>query len=332
MRRDMPRYAVACCMRNEAIFLLEWVAYQFAVGFDLVVVVTNDCTDGTDQMLDLLAASDDRIVHIRNQIAPGEAPQVAGMRLVLADARVQGAAYLLHCDADEFLHVSVGAGCVDDLLRAIARVTPDAPDCIALAWRPFGDAGNLRWDGGSVIEACPMADNRPRKATVLHKSMFRPDRFEKAIDHMPKAPLAEDVRLVNAAGAAMDPAPFWREKNARYTGLDDALITWQNACIHHYAIRSRDVFLMKNDRGDGMGLTSRKYFVNSVFWTRYNRNAVAVPEARQHLPAVLRIMAEFRAQRPVARLERAALDAFAAHRDAVLTPGQIADWTEAGPT
>ena len=328
----MPRYAVACCMRNEAIFLLEWLAYQFAVGFDLVVVVTNDCTDGTDDILDVLAAADDRIVHLRNQIAPGEAPQVAGMRLVLADPRVQATDYLLHCDADEFLHVSVGAGRVADLMRTLVPGLQNPPDCIALAWRPFGDAGNLRWNGGSVIAACPMADNRPRKATALHKSLFRPDRFARAIDHMPKDPVTQTVSVINTAGQSLDPSPFWRAKNARYTGLDDTLITWQNACIHHYAIRSQDVFLMKNDRGDGMGLSSRKYFINSVFWTRYNRNATEVPEARQHLPPVLRIMSELRAVRPVARLERAALASFTTRRDALLTPQQIADWTEAVPT
>ena len=39
------------CMKNEAPYILEWVAHHRAVGFDNFLIYTNDCTDGTDAVL-----------------------------------------------------------------------------------------------------------------------------------------------------------------------------------------------------------------------------------------------------------------------------------------
>ena len=41
-------------MKDEGPDVLEWVCYQRAVGFDEVLVYTNDCTDGSDDLLDAL--------------------------------------------------------------------------------------------------------------------------------------------------------------------------------------------------------------------------------------------------------------------------------------
>ncbi|MES2816741.1 MAG: glycosyltransferase family 2 protein, partial [Pseudomonadota bacterium] len=44
------------CVRNEAAFLLEWLAHHRACGVTDFLVFTNDCDDGTDAMLDRLEA------------------------------------------------------------------------------------------------------------------------------------------------------------------------------------------------------------------------------------------------------------------------------------
>jgi hypothetical protein len=316
-------FAAVACMRNEAIFVLEWLAHHILTGFGTVAVVTNDCDDGTDELVARLAAADARILHLPNEVPPGEAPQVSGMRAALADARLGAADYLLHCDADEFLHVSCGTGRVADLLQRLGN-----PDCVAIAWRPFGDSGLHRWTGGLVTETFALADSHPRPATALHKSLFRPARFGRAIDHMPKDPVSPDIRLVNTRGDAMNPRSLFHSTHARFRRNDAALLTWENACIHHYAIRSTDVFLMKNLRGDGMALDRPKYRLNSTFHRRYNRNLVPVPEARRMAEATRRLVEEFRTFPKIADLERQAYVRFAEARDRHLTPDRIAHWTQ----
>ncbi|MFZ1346925.1 MAG: glycosyltransferase family 2 protein, partial [Tabrizicola sp.] len=38
-------------MKDEGPTVVEWVAHHLAVGFTEVMVYTNDCTDGTDDLL-----------------------------------------------------------------------------------------------------------------------------------------------------------------------------------------------------------------------------------------------------------------------------------------
>ena len=49
------RFLAILCVRNEAAFLMEWLAHHRAVGFTDFLVFSNDCQDGTDAMLDRLA-------------------------------------------------------------------------------------------------------------------------------------------------------------------------------------------------------------------------------------------------------------------------------------
>ena len=41
---------IVACMRDEALFVVEWVAHHLAVGFDRIIVYTNACSDGTDRL------------------------------------------------------------------------------------------------------------------------------------------------------------------------------------------------------------------------------------------------------------------------------------------
>ena len=48
------RILAVLTVRNEAAFLLEWLAHHRAVGVTDFLVFSNDCQDGTDAMLDRL--------------------------------------------------------------------------------------------------------------------------------------------------------------------------------------------------------------------------------------------------------------------------------------
>lgn len=53
-----PREGATCIvstMKNEGPFILEWIAHHRAIGVDDFLIYTNDCTDGTDRLLDALA-------------------------------------------------------------------------------------------------------------------------------------------------------------------------------------------------------------------------------------------------------------------------------------
>lgn len=71
-------------MKDEALFLLEWYAHHLAVGFPKILVYTNDCSDGTDDML--IRLEELRFgYHRRNVIPEGIKPQPSAIKHAQAE-------------------------------------------------------------------------------------------------------------------------------------------------------------------------------------------------------------------------------------------------------
>ncbi|MEO0693576.1 MAG: glycosyltransferase family 2 protein, partial [Pseudomonadota bacterium] len=63
----MPhRFLIVTNMKNEGPYILEWMAHHLALGFGHVIAVTNDCVDGTDEILQRLQA----LGHVTHLINP----------------------------------------------------------------------------------------------------------------------------------------------------------------------------------------------------------------------------------------------------------------------
>ena len=68
------RYTILSMMKDEGHCLLEWVAYHHLIGFDNICVYTNNCQDGTDDMLIRLQEMG-YCQHFRNEVPKGKKPQ-----------------------------------------------------------------------------------------------------------------------------------------------------------------------------------------------------------------------------------------------------------------
>ncbi|PIV73414.1 MAG: hypothetical protein COW55_13110 [Rhodobacteraceae bacterium CG17_big_fil_post_rev_8_21_14_2_50_65_11] len=313
---------VLSCMRNEGMFLLEWVAYYRAIGFDKAVIVTNTCTDGTDLMLDRLDQMG-YVRHLRNDWRGAGRPQMESLRIAREDVDdLIEAEWCLHVDSDEFLDVTCGDGHVDDLLD----LTPPT-EAIAIAWRLFGNNGHAIWPGGLVTENFTRARAEPAWNSCLHKSLFKARKFSAISIHMPKHPTHPKVRQHNTRGHAITTDSLFKPAHERHRKMDRAELTWDNAQINHYAIRSDDTFLMKNDRGAANTKGLGKYFMNSIFYLRCNRNDVEDASITRMIPRLREELAVLREDPILHHLEQAALHWFHDRRDRLLTPAKIAEWT-----
>ena len=58
-------------MRNEGPFIVEWVTWYRMLGFTDIVVVSNDCTDRSPELLDALARAG-WLHHIRCDVPDGQ--------------------------------------------------------------------------------------------------------------------------------------------------------------------------------------------------------------------------------------------------------------------
>lgn len=317
--------ALATCMRNEGPFLMEWLAYHDRLGFDAIFVATNTCTDGSDTLLAHLATRG-LVIHIDHD--PGDRPpQDAAMDLILADARQRGITRILHIDSDEFLYLATGT--LADLVDRTAEA-----DVIPIPWRTFGDSGITQWTPGDlVLEKNTRAEAAPTPGETKFKCLFKTASFATATDHNPLQPQVTDPQVRTPDGAPLDNASLYQKKSARFRPHDVAA-TARSAMIFHYATRAEDVFLLKNDRGDGQGKRGdSKYHLGSHWHRKANRNDVPAPEMARHLPAVRAQLADWRRDPRTHALEIACFDHFTRRRAAILTPAQRAAWTKsASPT
>lgn len=313
--------AIIVCMRNEAVFLPEWVAYHRAIGFDLVFVVTNNCQDGTDLIADRLAELEP-LIHIRNVVPPMvTSPQTAGLALVQDHPALADVEWLLHVDADEFLNVSVGNRTVNDLIAVAGN-----SDCIALAWRYMASGGRKIWDGGSLIAEQTQTHDNAADQVMFHKSMFRPDQFRKIAGHMPKDPINPEPRVRNSAGKKVPFRGILHPTKETFSGVKDDRFTWDVADIHHYFVRSEDVFMLKNIRGDGMGYTHSNHQLGSKLWAQAERTTTTDTNIQAHLPAVQARLADYTADPVLGPLMTGAQAWLDQHRKTHLTPENRKKW------
>ena len=295
--------ALMSCMRNEGIHILEWLAYHRVIGFGPVVICTNDCDDGSDLLLDRLAGHG-AVDHLPNPVPPGASPLQEG--IARAHLAAGPADWLAHLDSDEFLNIAPGAAPVQVL---VARA--GAAHAIALPWRSFGDSGHAAWPG-ETLPAFTRCEAAMDPDLVKFKSLYRLRAFASASEHMPTAPLVPAPLAVNGAGEPLSDAPLHGPPRSRYRPIPLAMRG--GAVVNHYAIRSRDVFLLKTRRGNGTGQPSRKYLPGSAWHRRANRNEAEDRSILARWPEVQAELARLRALPGVAEAEAACRDWFHAER------------------
>lgn len=262
----MPGRTIVTMMKDEAPFLLHWIAHHRLIGFDRIVVFTNDCSDGTDAMLDRLQAMGE-VSHHRNKIPEDGKPQPLALRRALKLDEVTDSDWLIALDVDEYINVKLGAGHLDDLLAS----APQA-DGFALTWRMMGGNGLRDWTDTPVTEAYTRgAPDLFRKGWGL-KTLFRPFEAMKLGIHRPtvkgrdKAALAARA-WVNGSGKPMTPRfmeGMWRSSLAT--------LGYAHAEIAHYATQGQEAYLRRAARGN-VNAKPDKY--DATYYSIFNRNETA---------------------------------------------------------
>ncbi len=294
----MTRFLAVLTVRNEGAFLLDWVAHHRAAGITDILALSNDCTDGTDAILDRLAAMG-VCAHVPN---PGPHPQGAHWAaLKRADPHplVAAADWILALDIDEFVNVHVG----DRTLGALVAALPEAT-AIALTWRLFGNAGVVRYADTGVpatfTRAAPRRILWPWRASMF-KTLFRADgTYARLGIHRPRAPAGiERARWFDGSGRPL-PESYATRRIFTPPGEDcHGLVQ-----LNHYPLGAMESFVLKQDRGRAnrdAGAGALAYWAERNFATDADTTIAALA------PRAAAMRAELTADPALARLHAAAV-------------------------
>ncbi len=261
LRAGSTGNVIVGCMKNEAPYILEWVAYHRAIGVDNFLIYTNGCEDGTAEILDRLTAMG-VVQHRNNDDWKGNSPQQYALNRSLKEPVIVNSAWIIHIDVDEFMNVRCGNGTLDDFFAAV----PDATN-VAMTWRLFGHNGVTDLSDEFVIDQFDHCAPKfcPKPHTVWgFKTMFRNiGAYAKFSCHRPNQlddAFKDRVKWVNGSGKDMTGEAAengWRS-SVKSIGYD--LLQ-----LNHYALRSAESFLIKRQRGRALHV-DRSIGIN--YWIR----------------------------------------------------------------
>ena len=275
------RSLVIASMRNEGAFIVEWVTWYRMLGFTDIMVVTNDCTDHSPELLDALQAAG-WLTHVRHEVEPGQIPLFQKLRRAKRHPLALQADWILVCDVDEFLVIHKGEGRITDLLPE------GAPDFLGMSlnWKVFGTSHRRHWSDGLVHRQFTLAAaegagcNTWFKAICRRADLFRrlgahgPDGFRTELAPGPWG--SAGLRGVNSAGETV---PGWNPEAPYQRQTPRELTTHAAAQMNHYMIRSEESFALK--RGT-LSSAARKDRYTDGFYKLFNRNEAKDLSALRH--------------------------------------------------
>ena len=289
------------CVRNEAPYLLEWIAHHLAAGVTDFLIFSNDCDDGTDTMLDVLDAAG-VVTHVPHKPEGGKSIQWQALRQAWKHPLRKAAEWILVTDVDEFLNIHAPGHRIPDLLAAIDTGT----DAIVLPWRLFGNSDLVDIENRPVTQqfthAIP-ADAQYPVAASLFKTLFRAKGpFNQLGVHRPKQKDPEKAGLPNMCDGSGKPVhPFLAETAARLS-LYSLGVARELVELNHYAVRSAAAFVVKSERGLP-NRASKK--IDLAYWVERNFNTEENTSIAAMRPATEAALGAFLALDGIAELHEA---------------------------
>ena len=235
MAENARTLAMVAIVKNEADYLLEWIAFHRYVGFDQIHLADNASTDGTRALLRPL----ERAGVVSYTHWPLE--QRAQFHWYNHAIRTLASAtdYMAFLDADEFLYPRADTHVATQLQRLLE---PEDVGAVAVNWQIFGSAGHRETRPGLVLERFTQGSRSTRRVNAHIKSVVKPARVARMWSHA--AVLQDGFRYLDVNGAAAAFVDDDPKSGRTQTVIEGPL------AVQHYAVKSEQEFReIKSRRG-----------------------------------------------------------------------------------
>lgn len=301
------------CVKNEGPFLLEWIAFHRILGVTDFLFYSNDCSDATDEMLDALEGHG-IVKHLPNP-AQGRNYQMEALKDARHQQVVQDADWVWIADVDEFLNIHCG----DHTIPALIEACGD-PQAISVTFQFFANMGITAYEDAPVIAQFTKSHNPDiwcDQTSIEVKSLVRKD-FPLGYygAHRPFLKRGtEELPVWKDGGGRNVPNNYKLAVNKRRIRQFPTKGGRSLATLNHYALRSLDSYLVKNDRGD-VNRDNRNF--DDSYWRERNDAAYEDTSIHRYLPKLKAEMARLKKLKGISALHDKAVAAHIATRDRLM--------------
>jgi len=261
----MARFCLAAIFRNEARYIIEWLAWHRLAGFQSFVIADNGSDDGTLALLEaLMDIGQIRVIH--QPVLERRSQHVAYRRIL---SQILGESdHVMFLDADEFLvHDSqiLGEEC-----RELERIMSSGDvGAISVNWRCFGSSGQKKEGKEPVVRRFTQYGSDGDGGANSHlKTLVSVPNVKKIFCH--SSSVFGSLRYVDAAGETIDDFVGSRDVSGESDprGGRTARVREGPLRVHHYAIKSMAEYNRKRRRGSAT--KGAKYDKGRAYFRRFD--------------------------------------------------------------
>jgi hypothetical protein len=156
MQTSKCKLAVCVIIKNEELYIEEWIRFCRLVGVERFYIYLDYCTDNTEPILKRIDEGDIVIIHwtedqYSRYYAPadcefGRTPQITSFNHWIKNSGRESE-WVAFIDPDEYMY-----HCAIDDLRIILNLVPKSGSALWLQWLIFGRNGHVKRPDGFTIE------------------------------------------------------------------------------------------------------------------------------------------------------------------------------------
>ena len=232
--RPSRRAAVVGAMRDDGIYIMEWVAHYLALDFDHIFIYTNDNVDGSETLLRTLA--DHRIITLIEVETAGTVPPEgkAFEHSIHLLQELRDFEWVLFVDSDEYLAPAARFNqSIATLLTALSqRFRQRLPSAICYHWLWYVSGMIYERRPGILLERFSHAGPHWLMKSLVHLD----DVVSMRQQHFPE--IKPGGFLVDSSFKPLNAGTLWERHKPQYDG----------GRINHYWARSFEEFSVKKAR------------------------------------------------------------------------------------
>ncbi|MCU6665594.1 glycosyltransferase family 2 protein [Silvania hatchlandensis] len=250
-RLNNCKVALCAIFKNEAPYILEWIAHHRLIGVTDFYIADNISTDGCSELLTSLH-DEGQITLLTWPTLPGVKPQLPAYEKLAELAKKDCVDWALFIDADEFVILDDNHPNIQSVITKITTNDYNVSG-ITLNWATYGSSDIIINSNNDILSNFEFRFIKDSNINRHYKSLIRLKDFVSSGNTPHEFRIEKSCKYVNTAGEEL-PQPL--------TGMSDR-VTWANMKIHHYMIKSKSEYVskkMKKGRASSNASLDMSYF------------------------------------------------------------------------